>query len=107
MPGNNSGRRQPGNSAVPSTVGRLGVDGFWVRDYGGGVRVGRPVGTHTGPGFLKKLAGSGSRSSVCWLFIFKDTKPSPLQDSFSVTEAARDSETTGRERGVYSQSTID
>ena len=36
MPGNNSGRRQPGNSAVPSTVGRLGVDGFWVRDYGGG-----------------------------------------------------------------------
>jgi hypothetical protein len=32
-------------SAVPSTVGRLGVDGFWVRDYGGGVRVGRPVGT--------------------------------------------------------------
>ena len=36
MPGNNSGRRQPGNSAVPSTVGRLGVDGFWVGDYGGG-----------------------------------------------------------------------
>jgi hypothetical protein len=36
MPGNNSGRRQPGNSAVPSTVGRPGVDGFWVRDYGGG-----------------------------------------------------------------------
>ena len=36
MPGNNSGRRQPGNSAVPSTVGRLGVDGFWIRDYGGG-----------------------------------------------------------------------
>jgi hypothetical protein len=32
MPGNNSGRRQPGNSAVPSTVGRPGVDGFWVRD---------------------------------------------------------------------------
>ena len=32
------------DSAVPSTVGRLGVDGFWVRDYGGGVRVGRPVG---------------------------------------------------------------
>ena len=30
MPGNNSGRRQPGNSAVPSTVGRLGVDGFWM-----------------------------------------------------------------------------
>ena len=44
MPGNNSGRRQPGNSAVPSTVGRLGVDGFWVGDYEGGVRVGRPVG---------------------------------------------------------------
>ena len=41
---NTSGRRQPGNSAVPSTVGRLGVDGFWMRDYGGGVRVGRPVG---------------------------------------------------------------
>ena len=41
MPGNKSGRRQPGNSAVPSTVGRLGVDGFWVRDYGGGVP-GRP-----------------------------------------------------------------
>ena len=36
MPGNNSGRRQPSNSAVPSTVGRLGVDGFWVGDYGGG-----------------------------------------------------------------------
>ena len=36
MPGNKSGRRQPGNSAVPSTVGRLGVDGFWMRDYGGG-----------------------------------------------------------------------
>ncbi len=44
MPGNNSGRRQPGNSAVPSTVGCLGVDGFWMGDYGGGVRVGRPVG---------------------------------------------------------------
>ena len=42
--GNNSGRRQPGNSAVPSTVGRLGVDGFWVGDYGGVVRIGRPVG---------------------------------------------------------------
>jgi hypothetical protein len=25
----------PGNSAVPSTVGRLDVDGFWIRDYGG------------------------------------------------------------------------
>jgi len=36
MTGNNSGRRQPGNSSVPSTVGRLGVNGFWVRDYGGG-----------------------------------------------------------------------
>ena len=44
MPGNNSGRRQPGNSAVPSTVGSLDVDGFWVRDYGGGVRVSHPVG---------------------------------------------------------------
>ena len=44
MSGNNSGRRQPGNSAVPSTVGRLRVDGFWIRDYRGGVRVGRPVG---------------------------------------------------------------
>ena len=33
MPGNNSGRRQPGNSAVPSTVGRPGVDGFWMGDY--------------------------------------------------------------------------
>ena len=41
MTGNNSGRSQPGNIAVPSTVGRLGVDGFWVRDYGGGVP-GRP-----------------------------------------------------------------
>ena len=41
MPGNNLGRRQPGNSAVPSTVGRLSVDGFWVRDYGG-VGRGRP-----------------------------------------------------------------
>ena len=36
MPGNNSGRRQPGNSAVPSTVGRPGVDRFWMGDYGGG-----------------------------------------------------------------------
>ena len=36
MPGNNSGRSRAGSSAVPSTVGRLGVDGFWVRDYGGG-----------------------------------------------------------------------
>ena len=45
MPGNNLGRRQPGNSAVPSTVGHLGVNGFWVGDYvRGGVRVGRPVG---------------------------------------------------------------
>ena len=26
------------NSAVPSTAGRLGVDGFWVGDYGGAVR---------------------------------------------------------------------
>ena len=25
---------------MPSTVGRLGVDGFWIRDYGGGP--GRP-----------------------------------------------------------------
>jgi hypothetical protein len=25
-----------GNSAVPASVGRLGVDGFWVGDYGGG-----------------------------------------------------------------------
>ena len=41
---NTSDRRQPGISAVPSTVGRLGVDGFWVGDYKGGVRVGRPVG---------------------------------------------------------------
>ena len=41
MPGNNSGRRQPGNSAVPSTVGRLGVDGFWVKDYR--VGPGRPT----------------------------------------------------------------
>jgi hypothetical protein len=43
MPGNNSGRRQPGNSAVPSTVGRLGVNGFWVGDYrilGGGLHAG-------------------------------------------------------------------
>ena len=24
--------------------------------------------------------------SVCWLFIFKDTEPSPLQDSFSVRQ---------------------
>ena len=23
---------------------------------------------------------------VCWLFIFKDTEPSPLQDSFSVRQ---------------------
>ena len=30
--------------AVPAAVGRLGVDGFWVRDYGWGVRVGRPLG---------------------------------------------------------------
>jgi hypothetical protein len=36
MPGNNSARRQTGNSTVPSTVGRLGVDGFWMGDYGGG-----------------------------------------------------------------------
>jgi hypothetical protein len=28
------------NSAVPSTVGRLGGEGFWVVDYGGGA--GRP-----------------------------------------------------------------
>ena len=27
-----------------STVTMLGVDGFWIGDYGGGVRVGRPVG---------------------------------------------------------------
>ncbi len=27
---------RPGNSAVPSTVGRLDVDGFWMGDYGGG-----------------------------------------------------------------------
>ncbi len=39
MPGNNSGRRHPGNSAVPSTVGRLGVDRFWIRFYGWEVRV--------------------------------------------------------------------
>jgi hypothetical protein len=44
LPGNNSGRSQPGNSAVSSTVGRLGVDGFWIGDYGGRVRVGHPVG---------------------------------------------------------------
>jgi hypothetical protein len=25
-------------------IGRLGSDGFWIRDYGGGVRVGRPFG---------------------------------------------------------------
>jgi hypothetical protein len=36
MPGNNSGRRQSGNSAVPYTVGRPDVDGFWMGDYGGG-----------------------------------------------------------------------
>ena len=36
MPGNNAGRSQPCISAVPSTVGRLGVDGFWMRDYAGG-----------------------------------------------------------------------
>ena len=36
MPGNNSGRSHPGNSAVPFTVGR--------GTTGGGVRVGRPVG---------------------------------------------------------------
>jgi hypothetical protein len=42
IPGNNSGRSQPGNSVVPSTVGRLGVDGFWIGDYGGG-GPGRPL----------------------------------------------------------------
>ena len=36
--------RETVTSDVPSTVGRLGVDGFWVGDYGGGFRVGRPVG---------------------------------------------------------------
>jgi len=25
-------------------IGRLGSDGFWMRDYGGEVRVGRPFG---------------------------------------------------------------
>ena len=54
MPGNNSGRSRAGNSAVPASVGRLGVDGsqvgrldvdgFGMGDYGGMVRVGRPVG---------------------------------------------------------------
>jgi hypothetical protein len=38
-------RADLGNSAVPECVGRLGGEGFWVRDYGGGVRVGP-----TGPG---------------------------------------------------------
>ena len=42
MPGNNLGRRQPGNSAVPSTVGHLGVNGFWVGDYVRGGGPGRP-----------------------------------------------------------------
>ncbi len=34
MPGNNSGRVR----AIE------GSDGFWIRDYGGGIRVGRPFG---------------------------------------------------------------
>jgi hypothetical protein len=34
-----------GNSAVSEWVGRLGGEGFWMRDYGGGTgRVGRPFG---------------------------------------------------------------
>ena len=24
------------NGPLPTTVGRLGIDGFWIRDYGGG-----------------------------------------------------------------------
>jgi hypothetical protein len=74
----------PGQSAVPEWVGPWAArDSGW--DYGGGVRVGRPLGarrfspvrgpvtlkintqhtprTVTGRGFLKMLAGSGSRSS--------------------------------------------
>ena len=27
-----------------------------------------------------------TRVCVCWLFIFKDTEPSPLQDFFSVRQ---------------------
>jgi len=47
-PGNSSGPslgptpQDLGNSAVPSTVGRMGGEGFWVRDYGGGVAVRPP-----------------------------------------------------------------
>ena len=40
MPGNNSGPTR----AIEPRHRPPGSDGFWVRDYGGGVRVGRPFG---------------------------------------------------------------
>ena len=63
MPGNNSGRRQPGISAVPSTVGR------------------RPPGLLFITAVLFQSCSRGCCVCVVWLFIFKDTEPSPLQAS--------------------------
>ena len=65
MTENSSGRSQPGNSDVPSMVGRLGVDGFWMRDYGRGVRVGRPVGLPPETGEQPSL--SSGLSDAPWL----------------------------------------
>ena len=43
IPGNISGRSRSGQQNL--SIGRLGSDGFWKRDYGWGGRVGRPFGT--------------------------------------------------------------
>ena len=78
MPGNNSCRRQPGNSAVPSTVGRLGVDGFWVGETTGawGVRVGlllAQVVLSTGP-FIKKFPCNHSVNINIIICFFRRSK---------------------------------
>ena len=78
MPGNNSGRRQPGNSAVPSTVGRPGVDGFWVRDYGGG-GPGKPPCWRTLEESCKGLGSVNNQHThcVCRVFVLKVAGTSP------------------------------
>ena len=61
----------PGGKHLKSTSGKTCQVFFFIRTQGNALCID---------------TGSAGSRCVCWLFIFKDTEPSPLQDSSSVRQ---------------------